>query len=252
MNNIFIIGKDPSKIYKTIHKKTGIPIYKGGNKKRTDAIINYGVTGKTLYTFFETYPSTKSVPMFNKFIGRSKFLAIKDVQELGILVPDTKLKLSDKDKLNRWIEKKLHSNKGIGIKVARKKSKIIGKYYQKIIPKRYELRVHAFNWLPKKEWAVQKRVGPMDQIAWNFHQGGYFITVHNPILFSIFREAINIAEEILKVRKMSFGAVDFIISQDLKIYFIEINSAPGFSNLSAPIYINAFNKLKTTNINFNW
>ena len=253
MNKVFIIGKDPSKIYKIIHKKTGIPIYKGENKKTVDIIINYGVTGKTLHTFFETYPSTNFVPMLNKFIGRSKFLAIKDAQKSGILVPDTKLKLSNKDKLNDWIEKKLHSNKGIGIKVARKKDKIIGKYYQKIItPKRYEIRVHAFNWLPKEEWAVQKRIGPTDQIAWNFHQGGHFITIHNPILFSIFKEAIDITEKILKIRKMSFGAVDFIVSQDLKVYFIEINSAPGFSNLSAPIYINAFNKLKTANIDFNW
>ena len=252
INNLCIIGKNRSKSYKIIHKKTGIPIYKDRDIK-VDIIINYGVAGKELRKFFKKYPSTKIISMLNKHIGRSKFLAIKDAQKFDILVPETKFKLSNKDKLNDWIEKKLHSNRGIGIRIARKREKIIGKYYQKIItPKRYEIRVHAFNWIPEEEWSVQKRIGPADQITWNFHQGGHFITIHNPLLFSIFEEAIKISKKILEIRKMSFGAVDFIVSQDLKIYFIEINSAPGFSNLSAPIYINAFNTLKTIkNINFN-
>lgn len=248
---LFIIGKDKSNAYKTIYKETGIPILKK-NYKKTDIIINYGVTGQNLRTLFKTHPLMKTMPIINKFIGRSKFLAIKDAQKNDILVPKTKLNLSKDDNLNEWIEKLIHSYGGKGIKKAKKRKRILGKYYQKIITNRlYELRVHAFKWLPINKWVVQKKLGPPDQIAWNFHQGGYFSTIYNAYSFSVFKKAITISKKILDIRKMSFGAVDFIVSEDLKVYFIEINSAPGFSNLSAPIYINAFNTLKNMK-ELNW
>lgn len=243
MSIINIIGRTNSNSHRIISRRTGIPIYKKGNKK-VDLIINYGVAGMALERFFNIHKAAKNIPMLNKFIGRSKFLAVNDAQEIGILVPNTKESLSKTDKLKDWIEKPLHSNKGIGIRSARGKNSITGKYYQKLIHKKYELRIHAFEWIPVDMWAVQKRIGPKDQLTWNFHRGGHFITVHNPNLFSIFKEALSISKKILKIRKMAFGAVDFIISQDLKIYFIEINSAPGFSNLSTEIYVAAFNSLK--------
>jgi D-alanine-D-alanine ligase-like ATP-grasp enzyme len=43
---------------------------------------------------------------------------------------------------------------------------------------------------------------------------------------------------------MSFGAVDFIVDENHEIYFIEINSAPGFTELSEHIYVDAFDRLK--------
>jgi D-alanine-D-alanine ligase-like ATP-grasp enzyme len=48
---------------------------------------------------------------------------------------------------------------------------------------------------------------------------------------------------------MSFGAVDFIIDKKDNIYFIEINSCPGFTTLSNGIYINAVNKLMKLPVN---
>ena len=242
--NVFIIGKDKSNAYRTIQKETGIPIYKKGYKE-VDLIINYGVTGQALHTLFKMYPVMKTMPMLNKFIGKSKFIAVKDAQKRGILIPETKLSLSKSDNIEDWIEKLLHSHNGKGIRIAKKRGKIPGKYYQKMVTHRkYELRIHAFKWLPMDEWVVQKRLGPADQIAWNFHQGGHFSTVYNAQFFDVFKKAVTLSKEVLDIRKMSFGAVDFIVSKDLKIYFIEINSAPGFSNLSAPIYIDAFNALK--------
>jgi len=238
-----IIGKKDTTSYKIIHKQTSIPIYKDWNKK-IDAIINYGVAGPALTSFFKIHKVAENILMLNKFIGRSKFLAIKDAQETGILVPETKIRLSSSDKLENWIEKPLQSNRGKGIILAKIRKGIEGKYYQQLIPKRYELRVHAFKWLPVDSWVVQKRVGPADQITWNFHKGGRFITVHSPNSFSVFEKALAVSKEILDIRKMSFGAVDFIVSQDLRVYFIEINSAPGFSNLSTEIYVDAFNALK--------
>ena len=42
---------------------------------------------------------------------------------------------------------------------------------------------------------------------------------------------------------MAFGAADFILSNSGKLYFIEINSAPGFTKLSESTYIKAFSTL---------
>jgi glutathione synthase/RimK-type ligase-like ATP-grasp enzyme len=60
-----------------------------------------------------------------------------------------------------------------------------------------------------------------------------------------FTEAMVISNKILELLGMSFGAVDFLVTADYKVYFIEINSAPGFSELSKPIYVDAFTRLKT-------
>ena len=111
--------------------------------------------------------------------------------------------------------------------------------------RKYELRVHAFSWIPKSEWAVHKRIGPSDQIAWNFHKGGHFQSIKSANSFGVFTEAKDISEKILEILKMSFGAVDLIVDNDMKIYFIEINASPGFSELSEDIYLGAMGRLKT-------
>jgi glutathione synthase/RimK-type ligase-like ATP-grasp enzyme len=228
---------------KEIRKHTGIKMYIS-RKNKVQALINYGLAGKQLADYYARIPSTRSIPTLNKYVGRSKYGAIKDAKKADILVPETTLTLLKTAKPDDWIEKRIHSVRGIGIRKATDKRRTIrDKYFQKFIQNRkYELRVHAFRWTTT--WSIQKRVGPADKIAWNFHQGGRFITVRTPSV-GIFFEARRIAEEILKIRKMAFGAVDFIVDKDLNLYFIEVNSAPGFIALSGKIYIDAFNMLKT-------
>jgi hypothetical protein len=240
---IGIISKPNSNAVKEIRKETGIKIYVG-KKNKVQIIINYGLAGKHLADYYIKVPSTRTIPTLNRYIGRSKYGAIKDARKADILVPETTLTLLKSARPDEWIEKKIHSVRGIGICKATKKRKVVkDKYFQKFVQNRnYELRVHAFRWTTN--WVIQKRMGLPDKITWNFHQGGRFITIRNPNV-GIFSEACEIAEEILKIRKMAFGAVDFIIDKDLNIYFIEINSAPGFTNLSNKIYIDAFNNLKT-------
>ena len=55
---------------------------------------------------------------------------------------------------------------------------------------------------------------------------------------------MKITKEVLETLNMSFGAADFIVSGDGELYFIEINSCPGFQELSKNIYLNAFEELK--------
>ena len=68
--------------------------------------------------------------------------------------------------------------------------------------------------------------------------------MHNPDSYNIFRKAREESEKILKDLGMAFGAVDFIVDSKNNLWFLEVNSAPGLADLSRPIYIDAFNKLK--------
>jgi hypothetical protein len=159
-------------------------------------------------------------------------------------VPESRVTLPRTARLSNWIEKRYHSSQGNGICKARGRGRITGKYYQEMVDdRRFELRVHAFLWVPEDEWSLHKRLGPDDQIAWNFHQGGYFQTVRYPNKYRVFMEAKEIARKILEMRKMAFGAVDLIVDNNMKVYFIEVNASPGFTELSQGIYIDAMNRL---------
>ena len=242
MANIHIIGKKGSKSKLQISKETGIKLYRG---TPADIIINYGLAGKKLTELFKKYPKASGIPILNKYVGQSKYNVIKMAEDNNIPVPESKLLLSKSDKTSDWIEKRLNSSMGIGIKRAKQKSRIFGKYYQRMIQERkFELRVHSFLWIPKEEWVLQKRTGPDDQIAWNFHQGGHFSNVLYPNKYSVFLESKEISEKILQITGMAFGAVDLIVDKHSEVYFIEVNSAPGFTEFSENIYITAFNRLK--------
>jgi glutathione synthase/RimK-type ligase-like ATP-grasp enzyme len=195
--------------------------------------------------FFRKFPSARKIPIVNRSVGYSKYNVVTRARSKDILVPDTKLSLSRKDKVSNFIEKRTASIGGKGIIKARGKGSRAGKYYQEFIKRRrYELRVHAFLWMPQEEWRVQKRVGNPDEIAWNYKNGGHFISIHNPRQYKSFVHAEEISEKILKMLGMSFGAVDFLVDDRYEVYFLEVNSAPGFTDLSRPIYSTAFSKLK--------
>lgn len=246
MINVCIIGNRSSKSCKAIIDNTGIKRYTG---QKTDVIINYGLSGERLSLFFRKYPLATKIYMLNNHVGHSKYQSIKDVEQHGIVVPETRLVLPETSILSDWIEKRVHSSQGNGIIAARGYKRMAGKYYQRMVKDRdYELRVHAFSWIPKKDWTIHKRTGPSDQIAWNFHQGGHFQSIHSINNLKVFTNAKNISEKILKIMGMSFGAVDLIVDNAMKVFFIEINSSPGFSALSEEVYFSAMAKLKSLSI----
>lgn len=240
---IKIVGKKGSKACRAIVDATNIVKFK--RLSIADTVINYGLAGDRLERLLRTCKHLKNIPIINRYIGASKLKAIKEAKAAGILVPDSVITIPKTEKVSNWIEKKYHSIGGLGIKRATKRSSIPGKYYQRFISaRRFELRVHAFAWLETKDWKVQKRLGKDDEIAWNYKNGGTFQTVRNPQSYNVFRDAVEMAKNILSIRRMSFGAVDFVVTNDGKIYFLEINSAPGFTELSQPIYVNAFSALE--------
>lgn len=238
--DIRIIGRLKSRAVKRIVKKTNLNRY----SKICDIVVNYGLAGKKMEKFLAKHPSLKTKPMINKYIGCSKYKAINDAKNHDIVVPKTFLSLSKEYKISDFINKRIHSQGGIGICKATVRSKIIGNYYQEFIQNRlYELRVHGFKWTDSENWLIQKRFGKEDEIAWNYHNGGRFQTIRNPKKYDLFTKAKEITTEVLKIRNMSFGAVDFIVTSERQLLFLEINSAPGFTELSEGAYINAFDKL---------
>lgn len=250
MAKIRIMGKKGSKACKAIVDRAGVPRYLGKkHENTTDVLVNYGLAGEKLRQYYTRFPSAKRIPTINKNAGHSKLRVVNQAKNAGILVPNSKLALSKIDNKADWIEKKLSSQGGKGICRAKNKSAMKGKYYQEFIKNRlYELRVHAFRWLDKEDYGIQKRLGDNNEIAWNFSQGGRFITV-NSRGYGIFESAVDISNKILDLLGMSFGAADFIVDNKKDLYFIEVNSAPGFSGLSDQIYIDAFRKLKSMSKN---
>lgn len=245
MVKIHLVGKEGSKACKEIRSGAGILGYFKKPSVLPDAIVNYGLAGDRLDLFYKRFPSAKRIPMLNRSIGYSKLNVCNRASKKDIPVPESRLTLDKGDKVDDWIEKRTNSIGGIGIRKARSKGSISGKYYQKFIDKRrYELRVHAFAWIPKSDWRIQKRLGDANEIAWNYKNGGHFVTVKSPNASKTFVQAWDISEKVLDMLGMSFGAVDFLVDSNYNIYFIEINSAPGFSELSKPIYVDAFAKLK--------
>lgn len=237
------MGKKGSKACKEIVNRAGIPRYQG-KKQAVDVLVNYGLAGERLMRYYSQFPSARNIPTINKNAGHSKLKVINKAKSLGILVPESKLALSKSDNKSEWIEKRFSSQGGKGICLAKNKIALKGKYYQKFIKDRlYELRVHAFRWIDIKDYKVQKRLGSKDEIAWNFSQGGHFVTVNNHG-YEVFTDAKEISRRMLDALGMAFGAVDFIVDKERRLYFIEVNSAPGFSGLSDAIYINAFGALK--------
>lgn len=242
MADLRIINKKSSAAARVISKKMEIPIYNG--ESDIDAIINYGLCGNHILMLENVFPNFRKIPVINKYVGASKFLAVKDAEVAGVKVPETRMSLPMFSTKKDWIEKKIHSSQGRGIVVASQRKSIPGKYYQRMITnRRYELRVHAFSWIPVEEWRVFKRTGDKEVIAWNFAQGGKFSSVENANV-GTFKTAKSMSLNVLDIRHMAFGAVDFIVDDDLNVYFLEINSSPGFTALSAEIYFDAMRKLK--------
>jgi len=236
---IRIIGNRGSKAYKAIRMETGMQIQT--KQTDTDVILNYGLNKDKIERLCAMYRPIRNIPVINRYVGKSKYSVVRDASANKIIVPETKLSLSKDDIPSDWIEKRIHSSQGYGIRRAVRRDRIPGKYYQKFIKNRtYELRVHAFAWMPRDSWTVHKRSGSVDKIAWNFHQGGNF---SRTIRTDITEQAKVISEKILKLNDMSFGAVDLIIDRKNTIYFIEVNSCPGFTTLSNTVYINAVNRL---------
>ena len=245
--NIQMMSKKGSNAAKVIYDNTNVKRVGNKVKVKPALLINYGVSSNVRQRLLSSNKLLNNVPVINAFCCYNKYKALSLVSGAGVNIPDSKRELGKKDKPSEWLMKKDHSIGGKGIKIAIGKKKVDGRYYQRYVSKRkYEVRVHAFSWINKENWVIQRRSGDSKTIAWNFSNGGRFSTIHNRN--KVTTKVLDYSEKVLKKLKMEFGAIDLIVDENDSVYFIEINSSPGMNGLSDSIYINAFKKLFTISI----
>lgn len=244
----WMIRRGSSSYAKEIADHCGIKIIKTSAKAEDPnaSIINYGLTGEALeymkeHTLREKFSG--EIRIINQHITADKYEAIIKVRN-SIPTPITVERLNRQDLPENFLLKRRYSFGGYGIRIAQNRIPIPGMYYQqRIVNRPYELRILAFDWLPSNLWPIYKRIGPEDQVTWNHHQGGRFITVNNPERYGIFQRAREYSLHVLSILNMNFGAIDFVVDESREPFFIEINSAPGWTTLSKDKYLDAFNKL---------
>ncbi|MHA2063934.1 MAG: hypothetical protein ACXABY_06070 [Candidatus Thorarchaeota archaeon] len=205
--------------------------------------FNYGLQGKKLHDYHAKYPQLQRLPIFNHEQVGNKYDHVKMAQKAGIMVPITcrepaEYPIAERADGFRWIKKPYYSLGGRDIDFHDENYALPHSHYvqQFIDNRRYEMRVHAWAWIDPSNWIFQKRVHEdgENQLAWNHHNGGKFITIDNPTdpLHNRLREAV---KKLMKKFGYQFGAADFIIQnpgkkgQKLVNYFIEWNLAPGWT-----------------------
>lgn len=233
MIRIKVIGRGGSAYMKYIRDQLG-------NLRITNchAAINWGLQGEKLAEYRNRYPQIQRLPMLNEKQFGNKFDCVQAVRQAGVSTPDT-VRLGDIEGEDGWIAKPYYSLGGRDIfrLDAEHRGDQRTHYAQKeITNRRYEMRVHCAAWRDPSDWIFQKRVHEdgENQLTWNHHTGGRFVTVNEPTdpLHDRLRKA---TKTIMRVLGYSFGAVDFIIKnpgergQPLEHYFIEFNLAPGWT-----------------------
>lgn len=249
--NITIVTKNGTGSGRRLANKLGWHVGTRG----ADLIVNYGKAGAEAAEFWGRYPIANTKPCINK-----EFIANKRKQcELAdkacranlatdwVEVPLCSSYRNLLDLNDVWIAKPFYGGYGRGIVPIEEYNNDGSKYFQKrIMNRRYELRVHAFMWQPIEEWRVHKKIHPdgNNQLTWNHHTGGKFITVndHNR---GVFLRAKQAAQFISSDLNFQFTGMDFIVDDNMKLWFLEGNSCPGFTELSEGFYVQAFKDLKT-------
>ena len=220
--------------------------------------VNYGSQGDRLRDYRRRYPNIDRLPMLNERQFGNKYQCVAAAQRAGVPIPASASTVNEmpNDMRNQpMIIKPYYSLGGRDIHRYEGQTVPDTHYIQEDLSsrRRYEIRVHVFAWMSPESWIFQKRVHDdgEDQLTWNHHTGGRFITINDPsdALFQRVRES---CQRLMSTLGYQFGAVDFIICNSgergapLPHYFIEWNLAPGFTlDTIRDYYIAAFNALKT-------
>jgi len=201
--------------------------------------VNYGLQGDKLFKFKKRNRKIFEMPVLNLMQYGNKFEQIKRAEYYHVLVPRSWQTVLNMGEVNvPTLIKPYYSLGGRDIHEYDAGAPLPATHYlqEKIVKRRYEIRVHAFAWVDPEKWIFQKRVHEdgEDQIAWNHHNGGKFVTIKNPHdpLHNRIRESVKV---MMKALGYQFGGADFIIAnpgvrgEQLKHYFIEWNLAVGWT-----------------------
>ena len=229
-----------------------------------DLLVNYGLQGTRLDRITEMHPEWfDDHEVFNHYQYGNKYEVVKAIKEVApifniesrfssgfqLIVPESHRHRRNIEHLENVLAKPYYSLGGRSICRLEDYDGPSNTHYfqEQVMDRKYELRVHAFNWMNPDSYLCQKRIHPdgNNQLTWNHHTGGSFETVEEPLRYNVFKEAQKISSFILKKLGYQFAALDYIITHDYNIWFIEANLAPGFTmDVTRDAYITAFHSLK--------
>jgi len=219
-----------------------------------DVVINYGMKGQRLTDWYRgnrRRAAFEGIPQINGAPAINKYDAVLLAARNNVPVPHTERHMDRFQPAGSYIFKPFFSQRGRGIVPAGTEPAGSNGYYQRMITNRaYEVRVVGATWY-NEPWAVYKKSPgadmPADQIAWNHDQGGVFRRV-NDISLRVFNECIQYTRTMLVSMGLQFGAADFIVDEDRNIYFIELNTRPGFTaDYGIGYYVSMFERLLEQN-----
>lgn len=143
----------------------------------------------------------------------------------------------------------LSASSGRGIVIAKTKEELVpAKLYTLYIRKKWEFRVHVFNGVVIA--TQQKRRLTSEQLESRsiVDRCKYIRNLSNGYIFSSHLDDIEDLNSILEyyatnsimVLGLDFGAVDLLLTSDLRVMVLEVNSAPGLSGSTLSKYVEAF------------
>lgn len=252
--NIKVFGRAGSTYMKTIKRYVDT---RQDPSRTAEGAVNYGLQGSKLSEYLQRFPFMNRLPILNHKQNGSKYDAIHMVKRalevspayanafgsapdscrvpISFSHPEQMIPLRED---GTWILKPYWSLGGRDIEPytgqAQHTSRSRRYFQQRIHNRRYELRVHCWKWVNDHQWIFQKRIHEdgENQLTWNHHTGGRFVTVREP--FDPLHDRVRwFTHLIMNTLGYQFGACDFIIQNvedgPLATWFLEWNLAPGFT-----------------------
>lgn len=263
---VAIIGRGT--YYREIIHRSRPSVNAGTPRMRPDYLVNWGLAGERWRDWERRtgiwrdwqrrigISNDTGTQIVNRPPNKTKYSQLLLVRETGVPCPDTYHRITDcpENHQHSLLFKPYFSLGGRNITMAEDKPSDVDGYYQQFIPgekRRYELRVHACRWIPEESYLIQKRVNDdTSAITWNHHTGGRFITVNEPREYRIFREAASYATRALESLDLDFGGVDFIVTRDGSILFLEVNMSIGFTmDRTRDYWVDCINRLSEEGYN---
>ncbi len=248
------------------------------NRHNTTGVFNASFT---LTQMYERVPAwVQSLPMINKKLVANKLTALQNMAMSGMEEHVPEFRISAPAIYEEgWITKPYASQAGRGIRKFLPNTLLpTGCYLAKDVVKFREFRAHVGLWLdapvftiqekkPKEElwnatypdgehgyeWPISNR--PMRgflPITWNIESGFYFKRLTTPDnreekvdRYPLIGRVEDVAMRAVRALGYQYGAVDILMSDDRKLYVVEVNSHPAIKNeISKDIYNTALRPLK--------
>lgn len=205
--------------------------------------INWGRTSWDVPVACKVYNKPKAVA-----VAVDKLLTYQALQKAGVLIPEFSTNIED---AHQWVidggvvlcRTLLQASEGRGIFVAQKQVDIQpAKVYTRYVRKKREYRVHVFqDKVIGSKRKIKRADTPVTDTFIRSHANGYrfVIDAANPLPKSCHDAAI----AAVKALGLDFGGVDIAwVEKGDRAYVLEINCAPGLTEMTADWYVEAIMK----------